>query len=293
MSLTDHSQNISQSISDLLSAGREKLKQHNDDAYQDVLLLLAHASGHSKETLLAHPELNIDTSIIMRYQNFLERRINHEPLAYITGQKEFWSLPLHINKDVLIPRPETELVVDIALQHLADNQALQILDLATGSGCIALAIAKHRPLANVMATDISEPSLEVAQANAKQLEIKNIRFIKSDWFKKINSNSFHCIVSNPPYIAHDDEHLDSSVKKHEPHEALFADDNGLSCLKHIIQNAGNYLQNNGVLIVEHGWQQASSVQTLFAQYAYQDIHTHTDLQGHPRATSASINKQFD
>ena len=280
---------LSNTASKLIQFGREQLAQQ-DIAYQEALLLLSYASGTQKEKLLAFPETVIDDQSITHYKDYIQRRLNHEPIAYITEHKEFWSLPLHIKKGVLIPRPETELLVEIVLQQFTPQVNLNILDLGTGSGCIALAIAKHLPSAYVTACDISSTSLDIATHNAKELNINNIKFIESDWFTKLPAQNYHCIISNPPYIASEDQDIESDVIKHEPHDALFAKQQGLSALQHIIENAMSYLHHDGLLLVEHGRQQATAVTQLFNQHGYQNVQAYEDLQGHTRASSGVFHK---
>jgi release factor glutamine methyltransferase len=243
----------------------------------DTELLLAHVLNKPRSYLYAHPETKLSTQQQQKFTKLLNRRKNGEPIAYILGHKEFYSLDLKINKHVLIPRPETELLVDLILDKFSAISNINLVDFGTGSGAIALAIAKHRPNWQIIATDKSRNALKVAQNNAQNLNIKNIKFFQGDWCQNINNMDI--IVSNPPYIAKRD--LQSTF---EPKMALSAGQDGLQHIKTIIKQAKNILKSNGLLFLEHGFDQAQQIQTLMLKRGYTNITTHQDLANHDRVT---------
>ena len=265
--------------------GRERLKKCVENPQSEALLLLQHATGKSKEHLIAHNEDSLDSQIFSRYQQYLTRRETGEPIAYIQKEKEFWSLPISVNENVLIPRPETELLVDTALSLLANNPDAKILDLGTGSGCIALALAKELPDATIVACDRYDICIATAKQNAKNLQLNNIQFVISHWFDSIQQNDFDLIISNPPYISETDPDIDPHVRAYEPASALFADNNGLQCLFHIIEHAGNYLSNDSHLLLEHGYQQANDVKSYLSKNDFSQLTSYLDMQQFERATS--------
>lgn len=250
----------------------------------DAPLLLAHVLGRDRSWLYAWPEYPLDADRQKQYENLLQRRLNGEPLAYLTGKREFWSLELQVTPATLIPRPETELLVETALAlHL--EEAAKVLDLGAGSGAIALALASERPQWRITATDISDAALEVAAGNARRHELDNIRFIHSHWFESLDKDSrYNLILSNPPYVAENDPHLLEDGLPHEPVTALTAGIDGLDDLREIIQAAPEYLADCGWLIVEHGLDQAPRLQQLFDAAGFDDIRTIQDLAHRDRIT---------
>lgn len=216
---------------------------------------------------------------------YITHREKGKPLAYIIGYKGFWTLKLKVNKHTLIPRPETEQIVELVLNWTDENYSGKILDLGTGTGAIALSIAKERPQAQVTAVDYSQDCVEIAEHNKIQNDIQNVTIIKSDWFENIK-DKFDYIVSNPPYIAEDDEHLIDL--KYEPITALTAKNKGLADIEHIIINAKEHLNSGGYLVFEHGYNQCQDIQKLFAKNNYTQIETFKDLADIPRITKASL-----
>ncbi len=216
----------------------------------------------------------------------MERRLRGEPIAYILGEREFWSLPLYVTADVLIPRPETELVVERALYHLRDRKGPRVLDLGTGSGAIALAIAKERTDAALLATDHSAQALAVAQKNATRLQLHNVEFRQCDWYATLEDERFDLIVSNPPYIAGDDPHLHAAVLAHEPTAALIAGADGLADIQTIVRGAREHLTAAGWLVIEHGWRQRAATQTLLELHGFAHVRCHPDLAGLDRVSEA-------
>jgi release factor glutamine methyltransferase len=216
------------------------------------------------------------------------RRLSGEPLAYVLGDQHFWTLRLKVNSSVLIPRPDTELVVERALHHLSANASGQVLELGTGSGAIALSVASERPNLQILATDDSTEALAIAHENAELNQINTVRFLRSNWFNDIPTQTFMAVLSNPPYIAEDDTEIESSVKQYEPHMALFSEEQGMAALKHIIEHAPRYLAQNGWLILEHGWQQATKVRELLESKGFSSVASHADLAGHIRVTEGQM-----
>ncbi len=252
----------------------------------DAELLLAHvldvsrANGGARDERVLTPEEQGD------FERLLERRLAGEPLAYLTGTREFWSLELEVTRDVLVPRPETELLVEWGLSFPRTRES-SILDLGTGSGAIALAIASELPQARVLASDISAAALAVARRNAARLAITNVEFIESDLYKRLDSrfrgnDGFELIVSNPPYVAEGDPHL--AELKFEPSIALTSGADGLAALRAIVAGARQHLRAGGWLLVEHGATQAAAVRELFARAGFARVETRRDLAGHERAT---------
>jgi release factor glutamine methyltransferase len=270
--------------------GRELLTSKAYNPQQEASLLLAHAIDKSKEFLITHSNEQLSDTSLQLYQNYLSRRIEGEPIAYIQQQKEFWSLPLKVSPGILIPRPETELIIEIALELLTDKDCPNILDLGTGSGCIALALAKEKPRATITACDNSSTCIDIAKTNAENLAIDNINFITSNWFESLEINNFDMVISNPPYISRNDEDIEDEVLKYEPESALFSRHKGLEDLFHIIEHAPNYLSSRGTLIVEHGYKQGNDVRTQFTKCSYNNIHTSQDMQQHERVTQGTMVK---
>lgn len=241
----------------------------------DTELLLAHVLNKPRSYLYSHPETKLSAQQQQIFTKLLTRRKNGEPIAYILGHKEFYSLDLAVNQHVLIPRPETELLVDLILNKFPATTNINLTDLGTGSGAIAIAIAKHRPNWQILAIDKSCKALKVAQNNAQNLNIKNIKFLPGDWCQNINHMDI--IVSNPPYIAESD--LQPAF---EPKMALAAGQDGLQHIKIIIKQAKNILKPNGSLFLEHSFDQSKQIQDLMAKHKYTNITTHQDLAGHDR-----------
>ena len=222
-----------------------------------------------------------------RLDAWLKRAASGEPLAYISGRVGFWTLELRVTPDVLIPRPATETLVDVALAMLTAESA-SVLDLGTGSGALALALAAERPGWAITATDNSAAALDVAKRNAADNVLTTVQFAQGSWFNAVPNQSFDGIVCNPPYIDPDDTAVEASVRRYEPHVALFSTDNGLADLQHVVSDAPARLNPTGWLAVEHGYQQAEPARALFAAAGFDAIETHDDLEGHPRVTSGRL-----
>ncbi|MEX2487976.1 MAG: peptide chain release factor N(5)-glutamine methyltransferase [Pseudomonadales bacterium] len=273
-------------ISTLLSLHRE-LHGSSESPQLDCQLILGHILNKPRAWLLANDEHTVDPGTIKTFMAHLARRREGEPLGYLTGIKEFWSLTLEVSTDTLIPRPETELLVETALERLpADHRT--IADLGTGSGAIAIALAVERPAWSIVATDNSEAALAIARKNAARHDCNNITFLLTDWCTGLGDHRFDMIVSNPPYVECGDPHLNGL--RHEPASALVSNDNGMADLKRIMLQAPALLKQGGLLILEHGYNQQEAVCAELRGTGYQDIEVLYDLGGQPRcavATSAS------
>jgi release factor glutamine methyltransferase len=252
----------------------------------DARMLLAHVLGHDRAWLIAHRDAALTADQAKRFDALVRRRHNGEPVAYLIGLREFYGLELEITPDVLIPRPETELLVEIALETIAVHAQARVLDLGTGSGAVALAIAAARLRASVTATDISVSALALAQRNAKRLAIANVAFIESDWFADVPRASFNVIVANPPYIDENDRHLDEGDVRFEPRTALTPGGNGIGAIRAIADAAASFLAPSGCIAVEHGYDQADIAQMCFRDAGFADVSTRRDLAGIPRVTLA-------
>lgn len=245
-------------------------------------ILLEFVLKKDRAYLYTYPEKILTQQEYDLFQALIARRAQGEPIAYLIGKKEFYSLSFKVTKDTLIPRPETETVVEQVLRLFPDNRPCQVLELATGSGTLAVTLAKLRPNWHILATDISEPALQVARDNAARYALQNIDFLLSDWYAKIPLQQFNLIVSNPPYIANDDPHL--ADLGFEPISALIAGTQGLDCLAIIIKSAKDYLLPDGWLVLEHGFDQAEAVQNLLHVAQFVKVITISDLSGMPRVT---------
>lgn len=254
------------------------------DSRYESQLLLQHVLKVNRAWLIAHENDDLAADIQHGFNTLIQRRIDGEPIAYILGSREFYGLNLAVTPATLIPRPDTEILVDVALDKIPANQATHILDLGTGTGAIALAIAQQRPQAQVTGVDASKPALEVAISNSQQLHIANSHFILSDWFNELNDTRFDVIVSNPPYIEEADSHLKQGDLRFEPISALASGADGLVDIRRIIDGCLIHLKPQGWLMFEHGYNQAESVRELMAQTGLVAIETFNDLGGNDRVT---------
>jgi len=270
----------------LLDEGTARLGRVSDEPRREAEVLLGAALGRTRAWLLAHPEERIlDCEATDRYEAGITRRAHGEPVAYILGEKEFWSLPLAVGPGVLVPRPETELVVERALAHFPPDAAFEALDLAAGSGAIALAIAHERPRCRMTATDVSGVAVEMTRANAARLGLAaRVKVARGSWFEPVADRTFDVIVSNPPYIAADDPRVEPGVRRFEPPQALFCGPTGLEAIETIVAGAGRHLAPGGWLVLEHGDTQGEAVRELLRRAGCERIKTHRDLAGHERCT---------
>ncbi|ALN64454.1 protein-(glutamine-N5) methyltransferase, release factor-specific [Lysobacter antibioticus] len=249
-------------------------------------LLLAHALERPRSWLFAHDDHVMDATVAQRYRRLVERRVAGEPVAYLLGQRGFWRFDLAVTPATLIPRPETERLVELALSLLPEDRDLTIADLGTGSGAIALALAFERPRARVIAVDFSADALEVARANAASLQLGNVEFRHGDWFAPLAGERFDLIASNPPYIEDDDVHLQQGDLRHEPRSALASGADGLDAIRVIARDAPAHLQPGGWLLIEHGWEQGAAVRALLTQAGLVDAVTERDLEERDRVSLA-------
>ena len=252
------------------------------DARREAEILLGHALQRSRAFLFAHAHDALEPSIAHAFAELIQRRQHGEPIAYLTGTRGFWTLELHVTPATLIPRPETERLVELALERLPMRAALRVADLGTGSGAIALAIAKERPQAQLVATDASESALQVAGANAARNGIANIEFRQGDWLAPLAGERFDLIASNPPYIAEADPHLDRGDLRFEPASALSSGADGLDAIRRITRDAPAHLHPGGWLLLEHGWEQGEAVRALLQAAGFIDVVTEQDLEARDR-----------
>ena len=280
---------LAQAIADLAQ------KNPTENSKIDALVLLQHATGKSRTQILAFDDTEIDEKVRLKLTALLDRRLKGEPIAYILGEKEFWSLPLNVSEGTLIPRPDTEILVEkalqIALKKLEKNpQHFRILDLGTGTGAIALALAselssicqKRQISLEIIGVDLMPDVVALAQSNAERNKL-NVQFLQSRWFENI-TGQFDLIVSNPPYIDAQDEHLRQGDVRFEPLSALVANDAGYADLRHIIELAPSYLNSNGALLLEHGWQQGEKVRSIFQENHWEMVETVRDYGDNERVT---------
>jgi release factor glutamine methyltransferase len=285
------------SITEALASSK-KLSSFSDSPRIDCEVILSAAIDQTRTYLYTWPEKQLTNQQQKIFLQNLERRINGEPVAYIIGQKEFWSLALFVNESTLIPRPESELLVEVTLQLLADTNAndrdceLKIADLGTGTGAIALALASENSQWQIWGLENNKDALLLAKKNQQQLKLANVNLLLSDWFSALefdkSNQKFNIIVSNPPYIDIDDKHLQEGDVRFEPLSALVAKNHGLADIETIIEQASGYLLRQGWLVFEHGNQQANDVSECFHNYGYQNIFTRNDLAGQPRVTGAQL-----
>jgi release factor glutamine methyltransferase len=275
-------------LKDILKASKQSISvslvMPPDEAAIDARFLLQHSLNVDHAWLIAHMNDELADAQVESFQQLLARRLEGEPVAYILGMREFYGLPLKTTPATLIPRPDTETLVEAALDKLPVNQNLTVLDLGTGTGAIALVVARNRPYAQVTAVDFLTEALTVAQENARNLDLVRVRFIQSDWFSNLQGDKFDVIVSNPPYIAENDAHLTQGDLRFEPITALASGKDGLDDIRRIIQEAPSYLNSNGWLMLEHGYDQADKVAELLRQHGFERISHAPDLSGTLRVT---------
>lgn len=277
----------------------QAIRQAAQSIQNELGLALAEASLESK--LLCQQVLNMNRAWLISHESdtfvanhqaafevLVQRRLNGEPIAYILGSREFYGLSLKTTPATLIPRPDTETLVDAALAQIPQNSNFNVLDLGTGAGAVALAIAKNRPNCKITAVDASSGALSVALENKQQLKLINVRLLESNWFSALKGEKFDAIVSNPPYIAHDDEHLKQGDLRFEPLSALASGKDGLDDIRKIIQDAPHYLTPNGWLMLEHGYDQAKAVSALLNERGFSKIEHAKDIAGTLRVTFGAI-----
>lgn len=270
------------SIQATLNQALSVLEKSNPESRLEAEILLAHVLNKNRAYLFAHREALLTPEQLALYQTLITQRAKGSPLAYLTGTREFWSMTLKVNQHTLIPRHETERLVELALELIPNQPQVRILDLGTGSGAIALALAKERPHWIIDACDLSIEALKTAQENAKIQGLTEIQFYLSDWFSQLPLCQYDAIVSNPPYIAQDDPHLSQGDLRFEPLSALVSSQDGLADLQYLIKHSKEWLLPNGLLLVEHGYDQKNQICTILTNLEYQEVHCWQDIQGNDR-----------
>jgi len=266
-------------VGDLLRAG--------EIAPADARVLLRGVLQLADAQIAAHPERELTADQLLQYRTLVARRRASEPVAYLTGEREFFSLALKVSSAVLIPRPETELLVELALERIPQGGASRVLDLATGSGCVAVAIARTHPAARVTATDISAAALALARENAGRHGAV-LELIESDWFEALAARHFDLIVANPPYVAAGDRHLDAGDLRFEPRQALVAGPTGYECIDKIVAQSPRHLEPGGWLLVEHGYDQAAGCRDRLAGGKFKEVFSARDLAGIERVSGGQV-----
>ena len=271
-------------IAQLLDEAQAQLTA-SDTPRLDAEVLLSHVTGYSRTHFFTWPEEQLEAPLVERFHKLVSRRAAGEPVAHLTGLREFWSLELEVTSDTLIPRPDTELLVEQALGMVPEEAVWDIADMGTGSGAIALAIASERPNSRVVAVERSDRALEVARRNGQRLGLTNVTFLSGNWFSPLAGETFDLIVSNPPYIASRDPHLSEGDVRFEPPAALSSGEDGLDDIRFLISHAPGYLKPGGWLMLEHGYEQGDEVMRLLKQEGYSKVVCFHDLQGHERVTA--------
>lgn len=276
----------------MLAEAAGMLEAHSDSALLDAEVLLCLVLDKQRSYLRTWPDKAVEPEHTKRFWLLIQKRQQGTPIAYITGVREFWSRDFTVSQAVLIPRPDTELLVELGLTLIPTDKPVKIIDLGTGSGIIAITLAAERPHVHVSATDASLPALNIARQNAQRYNINNITFYQSNWLADIAETGFHLIISNPPYIAEDDRHLQQGDVRFEPKSALCAAEQGLSDIKTIADTARKHLEPGGHLLIEHGYDQQQQVQRIFKDFHYDNVQTRHDLSGQPRVTHGQWNSHL-
>lgn len=276
---------MKRTVDSLLAGAADTLA--TEDGRRDAQVLLGHVLGVSRAWLVAHDRDAVDDSTADAFRHLVLRRREGEPVAYLLGKREFHGLDFRVTPDVLIPRPETETLVDAALEELDATPGRKVLDLGTGSGCVAVSIAHERPTAQVTAVDLSADALDVARRNAAALG-QQVEFLQGRWFAPLARRRFDLIVSNPPYVAAGDPHLDQGDLRFEPEGALISGADGLNDIRVIVASAGAHLLPAGWLVFEHGYDQAESCRDLLLKAGFGDLRSWADLAGMPRVAGGRL-----
>jgi release factor glutamine methyltransferase len=276
-------------LGEALMAAQARIEPVSDSPRLDAELLFAQVSGLGRAQQFTRLAESVDAGELAQFDALVARRVRGEPVAYLTGSRGFWTLDLEVSPAVLVPRPETELLVEWALTVIDGRVRPCVADLGTGSGAIALALAAERPDARIDATDASAAALAVARRNAQTLGLSSVTFAEGHWFEPLGAVRYDLLVSNPPYIAHDDAHLASL--RFEPLAALTDGGDGLNALREIIAGAPAHLLDDGWLLVEHGYEQGAAVRALFAEAGFAEVTTRRDLGARERATGGRTGRR--
>jgi release factor glutamine methyltransferase len=254
----------------------------------DARVLMCHVIGRNAAYLIAHPEVQLMPGERSTFEGLLERRAKGEPVAYLTGEREFYGRPYKVSPAVLIPRSETELLVDLALERIPQDGPSRVIDLGTGSGCVAISLASERLQCKILALDQSVEALAVARRNAVAAQVGNVAFLQSDWFTALRREHFEVIVANPPYVAKGDPHLAEGDVRFEPRSALDGGPDGLDAIRHIVKHAKEHLAPGGWLLFEHGHDQGERARLLLHAQGYEQIFTAHDLAGTDRVSAGRL-----
>ena len=272
-------------IQQALQQASQNLADSSPTARLDAQVLLTHILQCNTAHLLAWPEKKLNEEQVTGYQQLIHQRQQGLPVAHLTGLREFWSLNFSVNDSTLIPRPETETLIEFILDKFSNREKIKLLDMGTGTGAIAITIASEKPGWKIFASELSADALKLARDNSNTHQTNNISFVQSNWFNNIKHNDFDIIVSNPPYIANDDPHLLAGDVRFEPQSALSAGATGMDDIEHLCRHAKNHLKKNAWLIIEHGYNQKQLVSDCFAKNGFTQIEQKQDLSGHIRMTA--------
>jgi release factor glutamine methyltransferase len=275
-------------VASLLRDSSDQLRAISTSATLDAEILLGHVLRKSRVQLYSSREGKVDPKKAALFTNLVHRRMEGLPIAHLVGSREFWSLEFTVTPDTLVPRPETELLVECALSHIEPDRPADILDLGTGTGAIALAIARDRPNIHITASDLSEAALAVARYNAHTLNLKQVKFRLGSWYKAVAGQRFSTIVSNPPYVSEIELLVHDFELRHEPEIALHGGKDGLDSIRDIVRQAPEFLFPGGWLAIEHGYRQGSRVAELFSEAGFTSVFAYKDLQGHARVTEGKL-----
>ncbi len=275
-------------IQQALQQASQALAASKENAALDAQVMLCFVLNCNSAHLAAWPEKQLTAEQANQFLALVAQRQQGIPVAHLTGQREFWSLNFRVNNSTLIPRPETETLVEFILDNFGDRPSVKLLDMGTGTGAIAIAIASEKNNWKIVACDNSAEAIALAIENGAQHSTNNVSLVQSDWFSNISEHDFDIIVSNPPYIASDDPHLQQGDVRFEPHSALTAGISGMDDIEHICAHAKDYLSAQGSLIIEHGYDQQQQVADCFARHGYTDLQQSNDLSGHTRMTAGKI-----
>ncbi|MDF1828258.1 MAG: peptide chain release factor N(5)-glutamine methyltransferase [Legionellaceae bacterium] len=265
----------------------ENLAKTSPTPQLDAEILLCHVLKKNRAYLYAYSEHVLDNALHQLFESFIKKRTEGMPVAYLTHEREFWSLPLYVTSDTLIPRPETELLIEQTLSLLGQRSHCSVLELGTGTGAISIALASEKPQWTILAADISKPALCVAQKNIERHQLHNITLMASNWFQSIPNQPFDLIISNPPYLAKHDPHQHQGDLRYEPKQALVSGDDGLDDIKHIIKTSRHYLMPGGLLLLEHGYNQAQAIKACLLGEKYHQVQCWQDAAGLDRVSAGS------